>query len=223
MTDFFNRQIIETEDGSSSIKLGDFDEQFHSIHGAISESEHIFIRSGLAQFPADARLNILEIGFGTGLNALLTLHHRSGRRISYHTVEAYPLDYQEVSALNYVDKIDESLRAAFLRMHAAGDGEIVELASGFSFQKRLCRLQDADFQADTYDLVYFDAFSPNTQPELWSASIFAKMWLSMRVGGILVTYCAKGSVKRAFRSVGFVVEGLPGPVGKREITRCVKI
>ncbi len=226
------RKIIVTEDGSFSLKLDCYDEQFHSIHGAVSESRHIFIDAGLKAF-SQPELSIFEMGFGTGINALLTFVHGHDQNIDYHTIEAFPLEEDEYLLLHNVELIYQQckdiislskaeLQEVFLRMHRSRDGERVQIAPNFSFTKEIVRLEDKIFRNNTFDLIYFDAFSPNIQPHLWSDEIFEKIFLAMRKNGIFTTYCAKGVVKRSLKKAGFTVEGLPGPVGKREITRARK-
>ena len=226
------RQIIITEDGSSSLKLTHFNEQFHSIHGAMAESVHIFINNGLKSL-AQSRISVFEMGFGTGLNALLTLVHNAEKQINYHTVEAFPLRKNEYLLLNYVDILNaqfphpfpfskEELHHFFITMHQSENGKTVQITPHFYFTKEMIRMEDKIFENQDFDIIYFDAFSPETQPELWSNPIFEKLYAAMRKDGIFITYCAKGAVKRALKNVGFIVETLPGPVGKREITRARK-
>ena len=212
-----DRTIFVTEDGSATLKLNQFDEQFHSTHGAINESMHIYINAGL-KAATTSPVNLLEIGFGTGLNAILTCIHKEDRTINYHGIEAFPLTKEEIYLLNYQDFMTEEEYRVFLSLHHAEGDELLQM-NHFSFQKSIIKLEDIALPKDYYQVVYFDAFSPNTQPELWTADIFEKIYTSMKSGAVITTYCAKGSVKRAMKAVGFEIEGLPGPIGKREITR----
>jgi tRNA U34 5-methylaminomethyl-2-thiouridine-forming methyltransferase MnmC len=239
MPDIALRKTILTEDGSSTLKLLCYDEQFHSLHGAIAEAECIYINAGLRALPDNLdEIHILEMGLGTGLNALLTLQHNlrdvnhSGssditnfaakNTIYYHAIEAFPLTPEEVQSLNYVALINPALDEAFQAIHNAPTEEWTTIMPNFFFKKSLSRLEDIFLEENRYNLLYFDAFSPDIQPELWSETIFKKCYKAMTHNAILVTYCAKGQVKRAFRSVGFELFSLPGPVGKREISRCLK-
>lgn len=220
------RLITITEDGSHTILALELNEHYHSIHGALQESMHIFIRAGLHLTcikPGD--LNILEVGFGTGLNVLLTLADPaiSGRKITYTALEPYPLPAELVAELNYhtIPGL-EPYYEDFLKMHLQPFSLPQKLREGFFFTKLNVKAEESQLPVSTYNLVYFDAFSPNVQPELWSPDVFRAIYLSMKPGGILVTYCAKGSVKRILKMVGFRVENLPGPPGKSQITRAVK-
>lgn len=214
---------VITEDGSSTLFETELNEHYHSTHGAIRESMHIFIGEGyseLMNFPA----RIFEAGFGTGLNAFLTLllSEKEGRKIHYTSVEKYPLEDHIVKQLNYPKKLNPVKEEIFQAIHHAPWGKDVRITDHFMLHKMkgdLCkvRLKDAVF-----DLVYFDAFSPDVQPELWTEEIFRMIFRSMKINSFLVTYSSKGSVKRALKAAGFQVEKLPGPPGKREITRAAK-
>lgn len=223
MLDFTKRTPTISEDGSTTFRIDGSDEHFHSVHGAYNESMHIYINTGLQALKDRENIAILEVGFGTGLNALLTLAHQEGREIHYHAIEAYPLNMDEVKLLNYTNLIDDTWGQSFLEMHTLLSGEEVEIYPKFFFRKTIQKLEEALLRPNYFDLVYFDAFSPDLQPELWSEEIFQKVWLAMNNKSILTTYCAKGWVKRAMKKVGFTVEGLPGPAGKREISKAVKI
>ncbi len=211
-----------SEDGSSTLYRADLDEHYHSFHGAIQESKHVFIEAGLKKVGSKSVLNILEIGFGTGLNALLTMIHQPDSLIHYHTLEKYPVPEDLAAAINYPQLLggDEVLRC-FSAMHTSAWGTEVEILNHFfltKFQVDLC-----DFNSKTkYDLVYFDAFAPDKQPELWTDQIFKNIFAMMAKGGFLTTYSAKGSVRRAMQNAGFVVERIPGPPGKREMLRACR-
>ncbi|NNE02490.1 MAG: tRNA (5-methylaminomethyl-2-thiouridine)(34)-methyltransferase MnmD [Eudoraea sp.] len=214
------RKIITTGDGSKTIHIEDWDEQYHSKHGAINEAYHVFIDQGLSRINKSS-VAILEIGFGTGLNALITAMEakKRGLKIHYTAVEAYPITKDELEQLNYTEQLKAPLfQEIFNKMHACPWEENVLVSPGFTIHKQCKDFMDiAD--TDAYDLVYFDAFGARVQPELWTETIFRKMFKALKVHGILVTYAAKGSVRRAMQAVGFTVERLPGPPGKREMLR----
>ncbi|MBL7889407.1 MAG: tRNA (5-methylaminomethyl-2-thiouridine)(34)-methyltransferase MnmD [Bacteroidia bacterium] len=216
-------EIIQTADGSHSLYLKELDEHYHSVHGAIQEGIHVFINAGL-QACNKEKISILEIGLGTGLNALLTLMEveRFNKQVHYTAIEAFPLEEQLINQLNYVQVLNAgTLREQFERMHTSAWGEEQPLNNKFTLLKLKGQLQTTVFPA-TYDLIYFDAFGPRVQPEMWTEEIFSKMFTVLAPGGMLVTYCAKGEVKRTLKKVGFVVETLPGPPGKREMVRARK-
>ncbi|WP_405381185.1 tRNA (5-methylaminomethyl-2-thiouridine)(34)-methyltransferase MnmD [Maribacter sp. LLG6340-A2] len=217
------REIITTADGSKTIQIKDWNEQYHSKHGAIQEAYHVFIHSGLHLYK-DCPLHILEIGFGTGLNALITLLEADAQKlnIDYTGVEAFPVSGEELAQLNYLEELNVlSRQKTFNEMHSSPWEKLVPITSGFRLKK-----QQKDFKEITdieqYDLVYFDAFGARVQPELWTYEIFMIMFKALKKGGYLVTYAAKGSVRRAMLDVGFLVERLPGPPGKREMLRARK-
>ena len=220
------RTVITTSDGSKTIQIEDWNEQYHSIHGAIQESQHVFIKMGLHHFlnrnnPKD--LTILEIGFGTGLNAFLTAleSDKQGVKIHYEGVEAYPVLTEELSQLNYASQIAPNKQTLFDALHEVSWGELHPITSLFSLKKRQQFFSDIS-DNNSFDLIYFDAFGPRVQPELWTVSIFISMFNALKNKGVLVTYSAKGSVRRALQTAGFVVERLEGPPGKREMLRATK-
>jgi tRNA U34 5-methylaminomethyl-2-thiouridine-forming methyltransferase MnmC len=218
------RKLVQTEDGSFTFFIEELDEHYHSIYGAIQEAQVVFINAGLQYFENLPHLNILEIGFGTGLNALMTFQSKPHlQNIQYFAVEKYPVTLEEMTHLNYSNLLnDERLQPIFEKLHTSNWNEKVDITLQFSLNKILGNLEDFKCEIHFFDLIYFDAFAPSAQPQLWSDSIFQKMFNALKSGGILVTYCAKGSVKRALKSVGFVVEALPGPKNKREMTRAIK-
>lgn len=222
------RTVFITADGSSSVKLQEWNEQYHSKYGAIQEANHVYLQSGLVyfldNFEVRNELLILEIGFGTGLNALLTALYAENKDllINYVGLEAYPVDKEIWEKLNYPDLIKENrAQKVFENIHQTSWNERIEISSNFHLQKKKQRFEDFK-EVDRYDLIYFDAFGPQVQPELWSESIFEAMFKSLRNKGILLTYSVKGSVKRNLRAVGFTIEKIPGPPGKREILRAIK-
>ncbi len=218
-------RIIPTADGSNSILNTRLNETYHSTHGAIQESRHIFIDRGLdfvCQANNLSKINILEIGFGTGLNALLTLHYAEAntKSIYYETLEAYPLDESVWKELNYPSQTQD--KNGFMKFHCSAWNQQEEIAPHFMLLKREARLQEAKFEASYFDIVYFDAFAPTTQPELWEKEMLSKVVDALKSSGVFITYCAKGQLKRDLKELGMNVEKLPGPPGKREIIRGVK-
>ena len=217
------RSIEVSEDGSTTLRVLDWDEPYHSRHGAIQESRHVFLDQGLR--PCNGtNIHILEMGFGTGLNALLTYIHakQQGLKIRYLGLEAFPLQEAEWAAMNYLKELSaEALLPIWRLMHTAEANAWINLNPHFEF----CRaeMDVREFTADAeFDLVYFDAFGPRVQPELWTSGVFENMYRALRSGGTLVTYCSKGSVRRDMQDVGFRVEKIPGPPGKREMLRAQK-
>jgi len=217
------RKIITTADGSKTIQISDWDEQYHSKNGAIQEAYHVFIEHGLSLF-IDRKISILEIGFGTGLNAFITFLEAKKRKlqVKYRGIEKYPVSSEELQQLNYVSELNaEKFKSTFFTMHQFPWEEEVAISEDFFMKK-----QQKDFSEindkEAFDLIYFDAFGARVQPELWTEDIFSIMYNAMKNDGILVTYAAKGSVRRAMQAVGFTVERLPGPPGKREMLRAKK-
>ena len=217
------REIIQTADGSTTIQIAEWNECYHSKHGAIQEAYHVFIKNGLSLFP-NQTISILEIGFGTGLNAFITYLEakKFNQNIEYFGVEAYPISANELKGMNYVQELNANENInIFEKMHSDLWEEKHEIASNFKLTKRLQMFQDID-DISKFDLIYFDAFGYRVQPELWSTEIFRKMYDSLKPKGILVTYAARGIVKRSMIEVGFTVEKLAGPRGKREMLRATK-
>jgi len=216
------REIIITSDGSTSINLPELNEQYHSKKGAIQEAYHVFIRKGLDLFSEN--VSVLEIGFGTGLNAFITLLEANRRavNISYTGIEAYPVIQEELNALNYVTQLKAAAHSDdFSKMHSV-DWETEQVVTDtFSITKRQQKFFDIK-DDNCHDLIYYDAFGSRVQPELWGEEIFAIMYKALKKDGVLVTYAAKGSARRAMQAVGFTVERLEGPPGKREMLRARK-
>ena len=219
-------QIVTTRDGSNSVFSKELNEHYHSVHGAFQESTHIYIGAGLHTAAALFNdLTILEVGFGTGLNALLTLADPAveDRKVNYVALEPFPLPLEMAGSLNYCSSYGyASYNNQFLCMHTNQAGIPVHLSENFIFTRIEEKIEEVQFAGSMFNIVYFDAFSPQVQPKLWTTEIFFKIFTFMQPGGILVTYSCKGSVKRALKTAGFRVENLPGPQGKREITRAVK-
>ncbi len=241
------RKVIITADGSKTIHLVEWNEHYHSIHGAIQEANHVFIKHGLLFFVeendlishtpgvlrdlgkkkyydvSNNQISILEIGFGTGLNAFMTLleAQKINLGIEYTGVEAFPITSEELAAMNYPDQLDTNKTMEFERIHQVPWDEKQTITSLFSLTKQKKFFKDIE-DIEKFNLIYFDAFGARVQPELWTEAIFEKMYTSLRPNGVLVTYSAKGSVRRAMSAVGFEVEKLPGPPGKREMLRARK-
>lgn len=220
--------IVEPEirscgDGSNTLIHPVLGDAYHSLQGAVGESMHIYIEAGFRSLDRDP-LRILEVGFGSGLNALLTLREAmdTGRTVEYHTVELYPVAERVVRSLGYDAYCSPEAYTGFLRMHALPwDAAPVAIDRSFTFHKINADLREVLLPAGI-DLVYFDAFSPDTQPELWSRSVFERLYGAMNPGGVLVTYSAKGVVKQALRDAGFIVKRLPGALGKHHMLRAVR-
>lgn len=225
------REIVITDDGSTTIHLPDWNEQYHSKHGAIQEAYHVFIKYGLHHFCYSLRgkefeknVSILEIGFGTGLNAFITLleSEKLNIKINYCGVEGYPVSMDEIYQLNYTKELkSEGKETLFHKLHDVSWEEKHEITSLFLIEKQQKLFHDID-NLNEFNVIYFDAFGAKVQPELWTETIFKKMYNALKENGVLVTYAAKGSVRRAMQSVGFTVERLPGPPGKREMLRAFK-
>lgn len=220
------KEFITTEDGSHTLYVPELKEHYHSIHGAVQESMHVFIDAGYKHIaPKHNSLNILEVGFGTGLNAFLTYLEslKSSKKVNYIGVEAFPLEADVYRQLNYHELVAPDKEDVFLKMHETNWVVPFFINDFFILNKLHEKIEDIGLQPDQMHLVYFDAFAPTVQPELWEKDIFANIYQSLVDGGVLVTYSSKASVARALKEVGFMVENLPGPKGKREITRATKI
>jgi len=222
------RKIITTADGSKTIQIEEWDEQYHSIHGAIQEANHVFIKHGLHHVnsiseKSSQEISILEIGFGTGLNAFITAleSQKLQKKIHYVGVEAYPVATKEIEQLNYAELIKEQASEMFTKLHDVPWEVQTEISSNFRLTKRQQFFSEIGDES-SYDLIYFDAFGARVQPELWTEDIFRIMYNALKNNGVLVTYSAKGSVRRAMQAVGFRVERLEGPPGKREMLRASK-
>lgn len=217
------REIILTRDGSSSIFMPELNETYHSRFGAIQEAKHVFIKNGLSLFD-DKSVSILEIGFGTGLNTFITFleAQKSKQKIDYVGIEAYPVELEIIEQLNYVSELDAIQYQDFFDViHESNWEEQISLASNFSLKKRKQKIETIDDE-EKYNLIYFDAFGFDVQPELWNEVIFQKMYNALLPNGVLVTYACRTSIKNAMLSAGFVVQKLPGAPGKREMLRATK-
>ena len=226
------RQIIITEDGSHTVSIPEWGVTYHSVYGAVRESQHVFIEAGLRQFrsPGYSTLKVFEMGLGTGLNALLALAEaeKTKQSIYYEAVELFPLSVEEINSLNYcriLHRVD--LQKTFELLHSCDWQKEIAIHPNFIFKKLksdLLHLPPTEFpKSETFEIIFFDAFDPNIQPELWTKEIFDKMFSVLRPGGILVTYSSRAQVRRAMQAAGFRVEKIPGPPRKREIVRAEKL
>ena len=219
----YQRKTEVTADGSNTLYIPEMDEHYHSIKGAETESRHIFLEMGFNQCKQDT-IKVLEIGFGTGLNAYLTLRtaEEKQKKVNYYSIELYPLSWETVKALNYSEEAD------FRALHICEWNKQVAIKEKFHLYKWEVDFTKEDFviglkEKGPFDLIYFDAFAPEKQPEMWNDQLFKLLYVNMNKGGVLTTYCTKGMVRRMLQSVGFIVERLPGPPeGKREILRATK-
>jgi tRNA U34 5-methylaminomethyl-2-thiouridine-forming methyltransferase MnmC len=232
------RKLILTKDGSHTVSIPEMKLTYHSLHGAIQESKHVFIEAGLytsgrcqnfskitnSEKRPDA-FRLLEVGFGTGLNALLTLIEadKNMSRIYYTAIEPCPLDETEISQLNYCEQLNQPhYKPLFEKMHQCEWEEMYEITNYFRLTKTKCGL--LNFSTDNlFYIIYFDAFSPNAQPGLWTKEVFEKLYGMLNEDGILVTYCSKSVVRKAMQAAGFTVEKIQGPWGKREMIRGRKV
>lgn len=212
------RQIVVTADGSATIHLPQWQESYHSRHGAIQEARHVFLANGFDQCKPDP-IHILEIGFGTGLNALLTLQRaiETSRTVFYTGIEAFPVSSHEARAVDFTAQPGlGELAPYFLPMHESPSFDFKSLHPFFHLRRREERFEQIS-DVSAYDLIYFDAFGYRVQPELWSEDIFRRMYLALKPSGLLVTYAARGVIRRNMEAVGFRVKKRPGPIGKREM------
>jgi tRNA U34 5-methylaminomethyl-2-thiouridine-forming methyltransferase MnmC len=212
------REIIKTLDGSTTIRLPEWDECYHSKHGAIQEAYHVFIKNGLSLIE-EKSIIVLEIGFGTGLNAFITFleAQKNDIIINYTGVEAYPVAINEALEMNYLVELNAlKYEKVYQKMHESNWDKEIEINLNFKLIKRKQFFQDIN-DKNKFNLIYFDAFGYRVQPELWSTEIFKNMYEALKENGVLVTYAARGIVKRSMQEVGFIVKKVPGPPGKREM------
>ncbi len=223
VSDGLKRELQVTSDGSHTLYMPDMDEHYHSVNGAIQESEHVFIEAGLHRL-SKKEIRVLEIGFGTGLNAFLTLldSMQTDVNITYYSMELYPLDIALVQNLNYGKVLCAGEEDLFMALHEAPWNQSASITPNFTLYKMKGDCNQAELPNEI-DLVYFDAFAPDKQPEMWNQELFNKLYFRMNAGGILTTYCAKGAVRRTMKESGFSVERIPGPPGKREMLRATKL
>ena len=221
------REIITTDDGSKTIHIPEWNEQYHSTHGAIQEAKHVYLKHGLAFFCASegytkqSQIYILEIGFGTGLNAFLTAikAEELNLDLSYVGVEGFPISNEELKALNYTDALKND--TIFNAIHECKWENDYTISKNFNLKKQQKQFSEIS-NVNQFDIVYFDAFGPRVQPELWTEAIFKSMYKTMKPNSVLVTYCAQGHARRAMISVGFTVTKVEGPPGKRHMLRAIK-
>ena len=223
----YQKKIIISEDGSHTIELIGKNEQYHSTHGAIQESKHVYIQHGLARISQNKQqINILEVGMGTGLNVLLSYQYalKNQLHINYTAIEAYPLENKIWNQLNYAKLIEDKndLSAIYHKIHISEWNKELLLNDQFHMKKINRPIQETQLKDNYFDLVYFDAFNPDLEPQLWSAEVFSNLYHSMKMDSLLSTYSTKGIIKRALKSCGFSIEKKPGPPGKREILNAIK-
>ncbi|MGG5508010.1 MULTISPECIES: tRNA (5-methylaminomethyl-2-thiouridine)(34)-methyltransferase MnmD [unclassified Myroides] len=220
------RKIIVTSDGSHSLEMEEWGETYHSIHGAMQESKHVYIEQGLMRFIQQDEIRILEFGFGTGLNALLTMAVLvpKEKALVYHSIEAFPLNQEEYQVLTYPSLLPEfeKGKALFTALHQAEWNREVQVHHDVVVQKIQSKFEEVTVETDFFDLVYFDVFGYQFQPHLWSEDIFKKAYDSLKKGGVLVTYACRSAIKRNMKAAGFTLEIVPGPPGKREMTLAFK-
>ncbi len=220
-------EIILTKDGSHTLKSPIYSAGYHSVHGAIQESKYVFIEAGLASWlkkHQEKEIQIFEMGLGTGLNAFLTLLEAEKRniKVDYTAIEAHPIDLETALRLNYLEQLEAiNKQSEFEKIHTGGFDISNCITDNFSLTKFKENLLKFELPAQ-YNLIYYDAFAPNDQPELWTADVFKKLFRNSKTNGMLLTYCAKGDVKRALQAAGWTVEKIPGPPGKREMIRAIK-
>ncbi|MGB5981962.1 MAG: tRNA (5-methylaminomethyl-2-thiouridine)(34)-methyltransferase MnmD [Nonlabens sp.] len=217
------REIMITGDGSKTIHMPDLNEQYHSKHGALQEALHVFIETGLGYYlglnPLKSSINVMEFGFGTGLNALLTARHESAVKINYTAVEAFPINQEEMEAMGYGTFLDAA--ELFRKLHDCEWESWNSITNNFDLLKNQKAFEKIQGLGDQ-DLIYYDAFGPRTQPELWTQELFEICYSCLKSDGVLTTYCAQGQARRNMVAAGFTVERLPGPPGKREMLRATK-
>ena len=223
-----NLKVITTRDGSSTIYNHELNETYHSMNGAITESQHVFMKEGLDHCyqtkASGTEIKVFEVGFGTGLNAFLSIEWAGLNHmlVYYESIEAYPLDAKMISGLNYFIK-DEVNRQVLESLHSCSWNERISLTDHFTIKKVEGKLGHFSPVQEYFDIVFYDAFAPSKQPEMWDFQIISKVIDALIVGGIFVTYCAKGQLKRDLKAMGCEVETLPGPPGKMEMVRATKI
>lgn len=218
------RTVVTTSDGSSTLKIEEWGETYHSVHGAVQEALHVYIKNGFKKLDKDS-YRVLEMGFGTGLNALLTFieAEQNKKKVVYHGVEGFPIKQNEVAVLNYTTS--ESMNAyetVFQELHRARWEEEIDITNFFKIKKIETQFEHLELM-EHYDLIYFDVFGYPYQPELWSEAIFVKMYDALNQNGLLVTYACRGVIKAAMKQAGFEIEVVAGPPGKREMLLAWKL
>ncbi|MDG1917396.1 MAG: tRNA (5-methylaminomethyl-2-thiouridine)(34)-methyltransferase MnmD [Flavobacteriales bacterium] len=216
-------KVIVTSDGSKTLQIPEWNEQYHSTHGAVAEAKHVYIKNGL-DFIQSKEISIFEMGFGTGLNAFLTYLNglENKRVINYYAIEKEPLPFELVTQLDYAKSLSAMTEeSTFFKLHTCPWEVVTEISTYFRLFKIHDTFEHYSFHT-TFDLVYYDAFGFRVQPELWQKEVFEKLVKLINIGGVLVTYCAKGEVKRILKTLGMHVESLAGPPGKREMIRAIR-
>jgi len=217
-----NIEIELTSDGSHTLYLPSLDEHYHSVNGAVQESRHVFIEAGLNHSNKE-EINILEVGFGTGLNAFLTYLNTSQKFVRYTGFELYPLTQDLLDKLNYTENQSDSEKKIYNSLHQSEWNKEIQITPNFLLTKFPVDFKKLEKSFTTpFDVIYYDAFAPDKQPEMWTQEIFNYLYSYTAKGGILTTYCAKGIVRRMLQQAGYSVEKLPGPPGKREMLRATK-
>jgi len=218
------REIKITADGSSTLYIPEMDENYHSDHGALQEAMHVFIENGLNTIDSEL-IEVFEMGFGTGLNALLTSIEakKQKKSISYTGIEAYPVTEEHLLQINYLKLVGEEHKNDFEKMHSTQWNQKTSINESFEFMKVLEKIESYHLPENKFDLIYYDAFGPRAQASMWEIPILEKMFKALKPGGILVTYCAQGQFKRNLKTLGFNVIPLTGPPGKREMTKGIKV
>lgn len=216
-----NSKIVLTSDGSDTLYSEPFKEHYHSVNGAVAEALHVYIQHGFKQINKQ-EISVFEMGFGTGLNAFLSCleAEKTNKTIRYFSIEKFPVSHQVLKQLNYCNDQYSLYKDIYLRIALSDFGREVRITENFILEKQIIDFEYFDTNR-TFDLVYFDAFSPDTQSELWKPLLFQRLFASMNPGGILTTYSSKGTVKQALRNAGFVLQRLPGPAGKRHMLRAI--
>lgn len=221
-------EILKTDDGSSTLKNNLIDDTYHSVHGAINESRIVYLENGfhytLKSF--NTSINIFELGFGTGLNTLLTAIecNKLKIKVNYHAIEAFPIDLSVIQHLNYSEIMnDDSSKKIFSDIHQCKWNEWINISNYFSLIKEQNKLEDCKLESEKYHLVYYDAFGPSKQPEMWTYDMIYKVCSGITQNGVFVSYSTKGELKRMLKNLGFNIEKLHGPKGKREVLRAVKL
>lgn len=218
------REILSTNDGSTTIFIPDMDETYHSTHGAIQEALHVFIENGLREIKNEitTEVHIFEMGFGTGLNALLTASNSKGK-VCYKGVEAYPVEKELLDHLNYAVELGGETEELFQKIISSPWNQNVEICADFILNKVHSKIEEYSMPRAHFDLVFYDAFGPRAQSSMWEMKILSKIVDGLKAGGVLVTYCAMGQFKRDLKALGMRVESRPGPPGKREMTVATKM
>ncbi|MFT4645066.1 MAG: tRNA U34 5-methylaminomethyl-2-thiouridine-forming methyltransferase MnmC [Planctomycetota bacterium] len=218
-------EIQITKDGSHTLVSKEFGELYHSHNGSIQEALHIFIKHGL-EANSSKSINIFEMGFGSGLNAILSYYYSKSNKVqvNYSSIEAYPIKTEIAKQLNYNDYIkEEEFDKDFNKLHLVKWDEEIKISNTFSLFKIHNTIETLDIETlDKVDIIFYDAFAPTAQLHLWEKDVLTKMYNLLKPGGFLITYCAKGVFKRTLKEIGFTIEALPGPIGKREITRAFR-